>query len=283
MWRCGNRGCVATVIPEKPTVGDWRALVDGGFDLQYAPLLDWTIGDGRITFCQLDVTARTAVDPVADDVVRRLVSRLGDGVRIWSKNPRAFGRTAWISTRDLAKALRQHDGDRESGLYSVYVAASGAEKPKNFLDRVANGASVLCLGFTAKEVAEWSPVPLEMAHTNGCFASRIKEPPGVLNGLSNADWAWHGGMDFDAFTKPAKDGNEAFRMVRHGKGRIVFWQVPPWAIDDVAKPYLRTTKRRAQYMLCRILANMEMDFATDIVRYADIPVSEDDPYRYYRW
>ena len=218
VWRCGNRGCVATVIPEKPTVGDWRALVDGGFDLQYAPLLDWTIGDGRITFCQLDVTARTAVDPVADDVVRRLVSRLGDGVRIWSKNPRAFGRTAWISTRDLAKALRQHDGDRESGLYSVYVAASGAEKPKNFLDRVANGASVLCLGFTAKEVAEWSPVPLEMAHTNGCFASRIKEPPGVLNGLSNADWSWHGAMDFDAFTKLAKDGNEAFRMVRHGKG-----------------------------------------------------------------
>lgn len=283
VWRCGNRGCVATVIPEKPTVGDWRALVDGGFDLQYAPLLDWTIGDGRITFCQLDVTARTAVDPVADDVVRRLVSRLGDGVRIWSKNPRAFGRTAWIATRDLANALRQHDGDRESGLYSVYVAASGAEKPKNFLDRVANGASVLCLGFTAKEVAEWSPVPLEMAHTNGCFASRIEELPGVLNGLSNADWSWHGEMEFDAFTKPVKDGNEAFRIVRHGKGKIVFWQVPPWAIDDEAKPYLRTTKRRAQYMLCRILANMETNFATDIVRYADIPVPEDDPYRYYRW
>ena len=148
---------------------------------------------------------------------------------------------------------------------------------------MANGATALCLGFTAKEVAEWSPVPLEMAHTNGCFASRIEAPPGVLNGLSNADWSWHGAMEFDAFTKPAKDGNEAFRTIRHGKGRFVFWQVPPWAIDDEAKPYLRTTKRRAQYMLCRILANMETNFATDIVRYADIPVPEDDPYRYYRW
>ena len=215
--------------------------------------------------------------------MRRLVSRLGDGVRIWSKNPRAFGRAAWIATRDLAKGLKQDETDQESGQYCVYVVSSGAEKPKDFLDRVANGATALCLGFTAKEVAEWSPVPLEMAPTNGCVAARIEEPTGVLNGLSNADWSWHGAMDFDAFTKPAKDGNAAFRTVRHGKGRFVFWQVPPWAIDDAAKPYLRTTKRRAQYMLCRMLGNMEMNFATDEVRYADVPVPEDDPYRYYRW
>ena len=90
-------------------------------------------------------------------------------------------------------------------------------------------------------------------------------------------------MDFDAFTSPAEDGNAAFRTVAHGKGRIVFWQVPPWAVDDAVKPYLRTTKRRAQYMLCRILANMGVNFAADVVRYADVPVPEDDPYRYYRW
>ena len=283
VWRCGNRGNVATAIPEKPTVGDWRALADGGFDLQYAPLLDWTVGDGRITFCQLDVTARTASDPVADDIVRRLVSRLGDGVRIKSKSPRAFGRTAWIAMRDLAKGLRQDEDEKDSGAGSVYVVSSGAEKPKDFLDRIAKGGQALCLGFTAKEVAEWSPVPFEMAPTNGCVAARIGRPSAILNGLSNADWSWHGAMDFDAFTSPAEDGNAAFRTVAHGKGRIVFWQVPPWAVDDAVKPYLRTTKRRAQYMLCRILANMGVNFAADVVRYADVPVPEDDPYRYYRW
>ncbi len=283
VWRCGNRGNVATAIPEKPTVGDWRALVDGGFDLQYAPLLDWTIGDGRITFCQLDVTARTAPDPVADDIVRCLVSRLGDGVRIRSKWPRAFGRTAWIATRDLAKGLKQDEEEKDTGSGCVYVVSSGAEKPKDFLDRIAKGGQALCIGFTAKEVTEWSPVPFEMAPTNGCVAARIGRPPAILNGLSNADWSWHGAMGFDAFTNPADDGNAAFRTVAHGKGRIVFWQVPPWAIDESAKPYLRTTKRRAQYMLCRMLANMGVNFATDSIRYADLPVAEDDPYRYYRW
>ena len=90
-------------------------------------------------------------------------------------------------------------------------------------------------------------------------------------------------MDFDAFTEPSPAGNQAFRIVRHGKGYVVFWQVPPWMIDEVKKPYLRTSKRRAQYMRCRLLGNMECNFGDTAIRYADVPVAEDDPYRYYRW
>ena len=90
-------------------------------------------------------------------------------------------------------------------------------------------------------------------------------------------------MDFDAFTETSAEGNAAFRLVRHGNGWLAFWQVPPWAIDEVAKPYLRTTKRHAQYMLCRLLGNMECNFGGTAIRYADVPVAEDDPYRYYRW
>ena len=283
VWRCRNRGNVASVIPEKPTVGDWRALVDGGFDLQYAPLLDWTIGDGRITFCQLDVTDRTVDDPVADDLVNRLVSRLGTSARIWPKKPYACGMQAYMLARDLGTGFIGEYKGTESGQWSDYVVTTGARKPEGFDKKIAKGGRVVCLGLTAKEVAEWSPVPLAMAPTNGCYASRIEKLPPELNGLSNADWSWHGAMDFDAFTEPSAEGNAAFRLVRHGNGWLAFWQVPPWAIDEVAKPYLRTTKRHAQYMLCRLLGNMECNFGGTAIRYADVPVAEDDPYRYYRW
>jgi hypothetical protein len=283
VWRCRNRGNVASVIPEKPTVGDWRALCDGGFDLQYAPLLDWTLGDGRVTFCQLDVTDRTVDDPVADDLVNRLVSRLGTSARIWPKKPYAFGMQAYMLARDLGTGFIGEYKGTESGQWSDYVVTTGARKPKDFEKKIANGARVVCLGLTAKEVAEWSPVPLAMAPTNGCYASRIEKLPPELNGLSNADWSWHGAMDFDAFTEPSAEGNAAFRLVRHGNGWLAFWQVPPWAVDEVAKPYLRTTKRHAQYMLCRLLGNMECNFGETAIRYADVPVAEDDPYRYYRW
>ena len=251
VWRCRNRGCVATAIPEKPTVGDWTALVDGGFDLQYAPLLEWRVGAGSVTFCQLDVTARTANDPVADDIVNRLVARLG----------------AVSQSRPTA------------GM----VFRSGAAMPEGFFDRISRGAKALCLGFSKDEVAKWSPVTLAMAHTNGCYASRIEKIPPELDGLSNADWQWHGAMAFDAFTERTEDGNAAIRIVRHGRGAIVFWQVPPDAIDEKAKPYLRTSKRRAQWMLSRLSSNIGAPTDEASIRYADKPEADDDPYRYYRW
>ncbi|MBR1920691.1 MAG: hypothetical protein IJ829_01655, partial [Kiritimatiellae bacterium] len=221
--------------------------------------------------------------PVADDLVRRLVARLGDGRRNWSKGPIAFGRRAWALLRDFPCDLKQDANDGDTGLYSIYVVTPGAERPKNFFDRIRNGGRALCLGLSAAEIAEWSPVPLEAAPTNGCLASRIEKPGWLLNGLSNADWSWHGTMAFDAFTSKAADGNEAFRVVRFGEGLVAFWQVPPWAIDEVERPYLRTTKRRAQYMLARLLSNLECRLDYGAVLYADAPVPEDDPYRYYRW
>ena len=91
-------------------------------------------------------------------------------------------------------------------------------------------------------------------------------------------------MEFDAFLGRPDDGNAAIRVVQHGKGLFVFWQVPPDAIDEAARPYLRTSKRRAQFMLSRLAGNLGIDLgAPDRIAYADVPEANDDPYRYYRW
>jgi hypothetical protein len=91
-------------------------------------------------------------------------------------------------------------------------------------------------------------------------------------------------MSFDAFLGRPADGNAATRVVPHGKGSFVFWQVPPEAIDEKARPYLRTSKRRAQFMLSRLKGNLGIPSdAPDRIGYADTPEANDDPYRYYRW
>ncbi|MFV2068668.1 MAG: glycoside hydrolase family 2 TIM barrel-domain containing protein, partial [Pirellulales bacterium] len=41
LWRCGNRGNVASVLIEKPAIGDFFPIIDGGFSLQYSPLLEY--------------------------------------------------------------------------------------------------------------------------------------------------------------------------------------------------------------------------------------------------
>ena len=73
VWRCGNRGNVASVLIEKPARGDFLPILDGGYSLQYSPLLEYREGKGLVLFCQLDVTGRTEQDPAAETLARNLV------------------------------------------------------------------------------------------------------------------------------------------------------------------------------------------------------------------
>ena len=73
-WRCGNHGNVASVLIEKPACGDFLPIVDGGFSLQYSPLLQYREGRGLVVFCQMDVTGRTQDDPAARRLVGNLLS-----------------------------------------------------------------------------------------------------------------------------------------------------------------------------------------------------------------
>lgn len=280
VWRCRNRGNVASVLMEKPHRGDWRALCDGAFDLEYSPLLELSVARGRVVFCQLDVTGRTVADPVADEITKALVARVSSEKIPAPCDVKTYGKRAFFAVRDSGFRLNQ-DPSYDGG--KVFAVSSGAKKPKGLDDKVRNGAKVLCLGLSAAEIAEWSPEPIAVAATNGCVYSRIEDLPPELDGLSNADWAWHGRMAFDAFQDPVKDGNAAFRVVRLGKGAYVFWQVPPWKIDEEERPQLRHTRRHAELMLSRLLGNMGARSDETTARYADSPIAEDDPYRYYRW
>jgi len=48
LWRCGNWGNVASVLIEKPPRGDFLPIVDGGYALQYSPLLEYHEGRGLV-------------------------------------------------------------------------------------------------------------------------------------------------------------------------------------------------------------------------------------------
>ena len=73
VWRCGNRGNVASVLIEKPARGDFLPILDGGYSLQYSPLMEYREGKGLVLFCQLDVTGRTEQDPAAETLARNVL------------------------------------------------------------------------------------------------------------------------------------------------------------------------------------------------------------------
>ena len=301
VWRCGCRGNVASVLIEKPARGDWRALVDGEFDMQYTALLETVQGRGRAIFCQLDVTGRTANDPMADRLVANLLDYL-DGAKTESTRATVcVGDGACEELlRQLGVVTRTANGEGSRGTGRLLVSGTGAVAPQGLAQAVEQGMNVLCLGMTGDELKDWSPVPIMTVKTNACF-TRIEKLPPEFNGLCNADWAWHGRVAFDALVAPASEresSSPALRVIRHGKGCVVLWQVPPWMIDEKAKPYLRTSKRHANALAARLLANLGAEFDATLLGqrfampveqawlksyYLDTPEATDDPYRYYRW
>ena len=52
LWRCGNRGNVASVLIEKPARGDFLSILDGGYGLQYSALIEYREGQGVVIFAR---------------------------------------------------------------------------------------------------------------------------------------------------------------------------------------------------------------------------------------
>jgi beta-galactosidase len=73
-WKWGNDNNVATYVIQKPMKGAFRALLNSGFDLMDTALLETCKGKGRLIFCQLDVSKRYGVDPVASRIVENIFS-----------------------------------------------------------------------------------------------------------------------------------------------------------------------------------------------------------------
>ena len=77
-WHWGNDNIVATHTIEKPQVGAACALLDCGFDLAEAALLEAYRGQGAVMFCQVDVTNRIGEDPVSTRLAANLLGWLLD-------------------------------------------------------------------------------------------------------------------------------------------------------------------------------------------------------------
>ena len=94
LWRCGNRGSVASVLIEKPARGDFLPILDGGYSLQYSSLMEYRQGKGMVLFCQMDITGRTEDDPAAETLARNILQYISAWQPLWHGLP-ARENTVW--------------------------------------------------------------------------------------------------------------------------------------------------------------------------------------------
>lgn len=255
VWRAGNRGTVASVIPEKPPIGCWKPLLQGGFDLQYSPLMEYRQGKTHILFSQLDISGRTEVEPESLELLKFMLERLD---RAGSQDSRKVFYAGDANGKALLKSLQIPFAEYKSGTKtdSASLLVLGGNADTGDLKKIVeNGTNVLALGLDRKALETAFPGMFRFEKNDGYadFVKGLHEIP-EFDGLSNADLHWREKLSLDAFPKDSWGGS-SLNIKYPGKGKVAAYQLPPWKFDG-KEFYNRTTVRRSTFAAARLLANL---------------------------
>jgi hypothetical protein len=307
VWRCGCRGNVASVVIEKPARGDFLPILDGGYSLQYSPLLEYREGKGMVLFCQVDVTGRTESEPAAEALIRNIVQHVSAWKPPSRRSALYVGDPAGKKHLESAGlSLRPYDKS-ELALDSVLIASPGggmklASDAASIGDWLKHGGNLLVIGLDAVEAMAFLPSKLEMRKAE--HISAYFEPAGLnspLVGIGPADLHNRDPRELPLVSNGAfviGDGT----LAKAEKANLVFCQFVPWQFEPKKQMNLKRTFRRAARVVTRLAANMGVAGSTPILTrfrspvetsraeqrwltglYLDMPEEWDDPYRFFRW
>jgi len=275
-WRCGNRGNVASAVIEKPASGDFLPILDGGYSLQYASLMEYREGRGMVLFCQTDVTGRTESDPAAETLAGNIVRYVSD----WQPGAR---RTVVYAGEEAGRAHLQAAGleplafDGRPSADQVLVLGPGApgqvgNRAAAVRDWVQAGGHVLALGLTGDEASALLPEPV--VTRPGEHIACYFWPCGVgspLAGVSPADVHNRDPRELPLVVGGAtRVGNG---VLGHLGANVVLCQLPPWRLDySGEKMNIKRTFRKLSYAANRLLANMGAAAATPLLEQFSTPL-----------
>jgi hypothetical protein len=306
LWRCGNRGNVASVLIEKPPRGDFLPLLEGGYSLQYSPLLEHRLGRGLILFCQVDVTGRTEAEPVAERLTRNLLQHLSEWKPQAPRTLLFLGGSA--GKRHLERAgfnVSDFTGDESTGDHLLVIASGNRaelERNKDAMTRwLEKGGRVLALGLDQQDANAALPMRIQFKMAEH-IATFFPPPPidSPFAGISPADLHNRDPRNVSLVTGDGVLGNGI--LASANGGQVVFGQLIPWEFDPAKQMNLKRTFRRSAFALSRLLHNLgaastspiperfhtPADATTSEPRwrdglYLDTPEEWDDPYRFFRW
>ena len=315
VWRCGNRGNVASVLIEKPVCGDFLPVLDGGFNLQYSPLMEYRHGQGMILFCQMDVTGRTENDPAAILLICNMLRYVKD----WKAEPRT--NVAYVGDKTAENILSKIgvtlvDPAKSKG--SLLLITTG-NMNKEVIAAINKAKKTLAVGLTQEELNTLFP---ELTVKNGEHISTFFEPfdkSSPFSGIGPADLHNRDPKNFPLVSakantiaggvieKPTRNmpHQSELTIVGNGiiavkdKGNSVICGLAPWQFPADQQSFKRTFRRSA-FTLSRLLSNMNADIRTPLINrfhgvvdkdeqrwlnglYLDQPEEWDDPYRFFRW
>jgi hypothetical protein len=315
IWRCGCRGNVASVLIEKPACGDFLPILDGGYSLQYSPLMEYREGGGMVLFCQMDLTGRSESDPAAEVLAANILRY----ACAWK--PPARRQALYVGgpagKQHLERAgitLGAYEGGSLSPDQVLVVGAGGGKELAPHAPAIAEflkaGGNLLALDLDEEEANSFLPTPIRTSRQE--HIAVFFEPFGadsLLAGISPADvhdrsvrqlpLVTGGAMPVgDGVLAKGQDGNVIFCQllpyeVSSTKGAAVWFQtdqkdpvaeaerkegLPSSAVEQYC---FKRTYRRACFLLTRLLADMGVAGSTPLLARFGSPVLSDSPEK--RW
>jgi beta-galactosidase len=305
VWRSGNRGNVASVLIEKPVCGDFLPIVDGGFSVQYSPLMVHREGSGLVIFCQMDVTGRTESDAAAQTLVRNILNYVATAEPAVAREAIYAGDAAGRSFLESTGLAPGTYGGGLPGAGQVLIVGPGGaaqlgQGAAAIRDWLVGGGHVLAIGLDGRE--EGAIVPAVRTKTEEHISCYFAPPPAdsPLAGLSPADVHIREPRQLPLVSAGADVTGDGVLAAADDMG-VVFSQLAPWSFD----PHQQNTKRsfrRTSFLTTRLLANMGAAGSTPLLErfhspvrkdadekrwltgfYLDTPEEWDYPYRFFRW
>jgi hypothetical protein len=308
LWRCGNRGNVASALIEKPARGDFLSILDGGYSLQYSQLMEYREGKGMVLFCQIDVTGRTEDDPAAQTLTRNILSYVSslqpaprrEVVYVGEPAGRQHFESAGLSLTPYNRRNLTVDQVLVVGPGSGKKLSSEAEVISNCLK---GGGNLLAIGLDERETNAFLPIKVQMEEQEHIAAYfKPTDFSSLLVGIGPADVHCRESRKIPLVSSGATIiGNGVLAKAKNLN--IVFCQLAPWKFDKEKPQNVKRTFRRSSYLVSRLLANMGATGSTPVLEhfhnpldtskadhnrwlnsfYMDVPQEWDDPYRFFRW
>ncbi len=306
-YRAGNWGNVASVLIEKPARGNFLPIVDGGFSVQFSPLMEYREGKGLVLLCQLDVTGRTEEDPAA----MRLAANLLNYASTYS--PPAGRKVVYVGQDAGRKHLEQmglavtaYQGGAPRTEQVLVVGPGGgatlAANAEAVRPWIKAGGAVFAIGLGQQEANSF--LPFSVTTQKREYISSVFDPPGrksLLAGVGPADVMNRDPREIELVSAGATVVGDGV-LALAPDANVVFCQLAPWEFDYQKYYNQKRTFRRVSCLVGRVLGNLGVDEPTPMLErfsspvkgaagesrwlagfYLDKPQEFDDPYRYFQW
>ncbi|HVV72470.1 MAG TPA: hypothetical protein VHI52_13390, partial [Verrucomicrobiae bacterium] len=260
LWRCGNWGNVASVLIQKPSRGDFLPIVDGGYALEFSPLLEYREGQGMVLFCQMDVTGRTESDPAAEILFENILRY----VDTWHPSARRSALYAgepagltWLKSCgiDAGEYMGGKLAPDQVVILGPHPPAELRSQASPLADWLKQGGHLLALGLDQAEADAYLPqhVSIQSAeHIAAWFPACNANSP--FAGVAPADVHNRDPRALPLLTGGATTYGDG---VLAQSGNVVLCQLLPWQFETDPDHFnQRRTFARSSVALSRILGNL---------------------------